>query len=180
MVQLRMENTDEVVEQPVRMKGCLLIEQTLFNITSVDLLITESLELVIAMMLTAQFIIGDLMVAAVTEEPDVCLTGFLQDALERKGYGAVVVIVGPGIAAAGILNHLADGAFATRNIPDAARDIVEQDLGVMRGGGWVMVGGESLERIIVFVDGIEEAVGLLFAAEEHAIETQPFSTTQRR
>ena len=65
MVQLRMENTDEVVEQPVRMKGCLLIEQTLFNITSVDLLITESLELVIAMMLTAQFIIGDLMVALV-------------------------------------------------------------------------------------------------------------------
>lgn len=131
MVQLRMENADEVVEQPVRMKGCLLIEQTLFNITSVDLLITESLELVIAMMLTAQFIVGNLMVAAVTEEPDVCLTGFLQDTLERKGYRTVVVITGPRIAATGILNHLADGALSTRNIPDATRDIVEQDLGTM-------------------------------------------------
>lgn len=170
MVQLRMENTDEVVEQPVRMKGCLLIEQTLFNITSVDLLITESLELVIAMMLTAQFIIGDLMVAAVTEEPDVCLTGFLQDALERKGYGAVVVIVGPGIAAAGILNHLADGAFATRNIPDAARDIVEQDRGT------VLLCYQRLQLIVVFIDGIEETVGLLFATEEQAIETQPLGT----
>ena len=129
MVQLRMENTDEVVEQPVRMKGCLLIEQALFNITSVDLLITESLELVIAMMLTAQFIIGDLMVAAVTEEPDVCITCLLQNTLERKGYRAAMRIACPGVIATSILYHLTNGALATRDIPDAARDIVEQDGG---------------------------------------------------
>ena len=82
MVQLRMENTDEVVEQPVRMKGCLLIEQTLFNITSVDLLITESLELVIAMMLAGKFIVGNVVIAAISEKPHIRFACTLQNSFE--------------------------------------------------------------------------------------------------
>ena len=81
------------------------------------------------MMLAAQLVVGDIVIAAITEEPDISLTGFLQNTFKGQGYRTTVGITSPGIAAAGILNHLADGALATRNIPDATRDIVEQDGG---------------------------------------------------
>ena len=162
-----MKDTDEVVEQPVGTERCLLVERTQFDIAAIDIFIAECLELVVAMMLAAQFVVGNIMIAAITEDPYVGLTSFLQDILERQGHGTAMLIGSPRVVASCILDHLTDGALATRNIPDAARDIVEQD------GGTVLLCYQRLQLIVVFIDGIEETIGLLFATEEQAIETQP-------
>jgi hypothetical protein len=51
MVLLWMKDTDEVVEQPIWMEGCFLIERTQLHIAAIDLMLTESLELIVAMIL---------------------------------------------------------------------------------------------------------------------------------
>jgi len=53
MVQFRMEDADKIVEQPVGMEGCLLIERALLDVAAIDLLTAEGLELGVAMMLGA-------------------------------------------------------------------------------------------------------------------------------
>ena len=122
-----MEDVDVITQQPVWTEGRLLVEERTLHVAAIDLTTAESLELIIAVMLTEEFIRGDVVVAAVTEEPDIGLASLLQDGLERQRHTAAVVIVGPGIVAAGILYHLADGAAAPWHIPDAASDFVEED-----------------------------------------------------
>ena len=110
-------------------------------------------------------------------------------------------IVGPGIVAASILNHLADGATATWHIPDATSDFVEEDRGCLRGYGGAVVRWceitNSYRSILVppcprapvppipqgtiaAIDDGEETVGTGLAAKEHAIEAQPLGTGQGR
>ena len=122
-----MEDVDVVTQQPVRTEGRFLIEEGTLHIAAVDLTAAESLELIVAMMFAEQFGRGDVVVAAITEEPDIGLASLLQHRLEGQRHTAAVVIVSPGIIAAGILDHLADGAAAPWHIPDAASDFVEED-----------------------------------------------------
>ena len=79
-----MKDADKIVEQPVWTERRLLIERAQLHITTIDIFLAESLELVVAMMLSTQFIIGDIVVAAISEESDISLTGLLQDTLERQ------------------------------------------------------------------------------------------------
>ena len=122
-----MEDVDVVTQQPVRTEGRLLVEEGTLHVAAVDLSTAESLELIVAVMLAEEFGRGDVVVAAITEEPDISLASLLQDGLEGQRHTAAVVIVSPGIVAAGILDHLADGAAAAWHIPDAASNFVEQD-----------------------------------------------------
>ena len=121
-----MEDVDVITQQPVWTEGRLFIEKGTLHVAAIDLTAAESLELIIAVMFAKEFIRGDVVVAAITEEPDISLASLLQNGLERQRHTAAVVIVGPGIVAAGILDHLANGASAPRHIPDAASDFVEE------------------------------------------------------
>jgi hypothetical protein len=74
-----MEDSDEVVQQPVRTERRLLVEQRALHVAAIDLMMTEGSELVVAMMLREQFLIRDVVVAAIAEEPDVSLASLLQN-----------------------------------------------------------------------------------------------------
>ena len=126
-----MEDMDEVVKEPVRTEGRLFIERGAFNITTIDILLSEGTELIITVMLGAEFGIGDVVVAAVAEEPHISLTSLLQDSLEGEGDRTAVLVFGPGIVTSCILNHLADGALAAWHIPDTASHLVEQHRGTV-------------------------------------------------
>ena len=75
-----------------------------------------------------------------------------------------MVIVGPGIVAASILYHLADGAAAPWHIPDAASDLVEED-------SFVDSCKQAFQSVVAAIDDGEETIGTSLAAEEHTIET---------
>ena len=79
-----MEDVDEITQQPIRTEGRLFIEEGALHVAAIDLTAAESLELIRAVMLTEEFIGGDVVVAAITEEPDIGLASLLQDGLEGK------------------------------------------------------------------------------------------------
>ena len=121
-----MEDVDVITQQPVWTEGRLLVEEGTLHVAAINLSAAEGLELIIAVMLAEKFVWGDVVVATITEEPDIGLASLLQNGLERQRHAAAVLIVGPGIVAASILDHLADGATASRHIPDAASDFVKE------------------------------------------------------
>ena len=82
MVQLWMKDLDKVVEQPIGTERCLLIERTQFHITAIDVMLAESLKLVVTMVFSTKFIVSNIMVTAITEKPDVCITSLLQNTLK--------------------------------------------------------------------------------------------------
>ena len=122
-----MEDADEVVEKPVGTEGGFLVERGAFDIAAIDILLAEGIELVVAVMFSTKFCIGDVVVTAVAEEPDISLARLLQDSLEGKGYGTAVLILCPRVVTACVLNHLTDGALTAWHIPDTAGHLVEKD-----------------------------------------------------
>ena len=72
-----MEDVDVITQQPVWTEGRLLIEEGTLHVAAIDLTAAESLELIIAVMFAKEFIRGDVVVAAITEEPDIGLACFL-------------------------------------------------------------------------------------------------------
>ena len=77
-------------------------------------------------MVGKQLRVSDIVVAAIAEEPYVGLTAFLQYSFEGQGYRATVSIINPRTDSSSILYHLANGTLATRDIPHAASNFVEQ------------------------------------------------------
>ena len=72
-----MEDVDVITQQPVWTEGRLLIEEGTLHVAAIDLSAMECLELVVAVMFAKQFVGGDVVVAAITEEPDIGLACFL-------------------------------------------------------------------------------------------------------
>ena len=72
-----MEDADVITQQPVRTEGRLFIEKGTLHVAAIDLSATECLELVVAVMFAKQFVGGDVVVAAITEKPDIGLACFL-------------------------------------------------------------------------------------------------------
>ena len=79
---LRMEDAYEIVKEPIRMEGGFFVEEALLYVAGMDIVVAPGIELAVAVMVGEQFIVSDIMVSAVTEEPDVGLTAFLQHSLE--------------------------------------------------------------------------------------------------
>ena len=65
------------------MERSLLVEGTLLDVAAPDIVVAESPELIVAVMFAQQFVIGDVMVTAIAEEPYVGLARFIQDSFER-------------------------------------------------------------------------------------------------
>ena len=72
-----MEDVDVITQQPVWTEGRLLVEERTLHVAAIDLTTAESLELIVAVMLAEEFIGGDVVVAAITEKPDIGLACFL-------------------------------------------------------------------------------------------------------
>ena len=169
-----MQNSDEIGEQPVGTERGFLVEQRELYITAIGLLLAESLELTIAMMFAEELAIGDEVIAAETEQPDIALPCPLQHGFKRQRHATAMFVGSPRILALCIAQHLTDGALTAGHIPYRACHLV-QDHRRLHFGGLC----QCLELQTTAIDHSKQAVGTRFATKEHAIEAHPLSTCQR-
>ena len=81
-----MEDADEVAQEPVGTEGRFFIEVAAFDVAAVSLMLSEGAELVVAVVLASEFLIGDVVVATIAEEPYVSFTASLEDGFKGQRY----------------------------------------------------------------------------------------------
>ena len=86
-----------------------------------------------------------------------------------------MVVGSPRIASVGIANHLPQRATATRDVPHGTHHFVDKCLTTFAG-----LRGLGLQRLVVLIYDLEEAVGLVVFTKEQSIELHPLGTSQWR
>ena len=80
---LGVEDVDKIAQEPVWTEGGLFVEVAALDIAAVGLLLAEGTELAVAVVLAGKLLVGDVVVAAIAEEPYVGFAAALEDGLER-------------------------------------------------------------------------------------------------
>ena len=75
---------DKVAQEPVWTERGLFVEVAALDIAAIGLLLAEGAELAVAVVLAGKFLIGDVVVAAIAEEPYVGFAAALEDSPERQ------------------------------------------------------------------------------------------------
>ena len=79
-----MEDADKVAQEPVWAEGSLFVEVAAFYIAAIGLLLAKGTELAVAVMLAGKFLIGDIVVTAIAEEPHVSFAAALENGFEGQ------------------------------------------------------------------------------------------------
>ena len=149
-----MENGDKIAQQQVGAERGFLVEKRRGNIAGEDAPPTDRTELTVTGLLCQQPTEGQGLLRVIAQQPHVGVACFLEHGLEGQGQRAAPLVVGPGIAALGVLEHAADGAASARHIPHTAGLLVDEHRRAV--GGLLRAPAQSL---ITAVDDGEERIG---------------------
>ena len=83
-----MEDKNEVAQQTVRVEGCLLVEMIVSKVTAIDVVLRESTETSVRLVVRGHLSIGEGARAVVFKEPTVGVVSAIEHRIEGKGCAA--------------------------------------------------------------------------------------------
>ena len=122
MLRVGVKHCDVVAEEEVWTERNFLKIRDLQRIDKVNVLLTESLELGVAMMLSSKTLVGERLRRRGVHEPHIGIARLAENGFKTQRKTAAMVVVSPSIGSSCIGNDATHGAVSSRHIPGAASE----------------------------------------------------------